>query len=144
MPRETRLKYRKYLLGVVIASMALLLLWYPNRTVCEEDESWGKSCYSLRWGKGVKLTIDRDMNGRPEVVAIYSGEGASDAIYSHALPKEQWEDWDDDGRFERHCIYDEHELVALQLDTDGDGSYDKELLGEEAREYLRVNPWPGV
>ena len=139
-----KLKYRKYLLGIAVASAVLLLLWYPNRTVCEEDEYWGERCYGLRWGKGVKLTIDRDMNDKPEAVAIYSGELGHDATYTHSVPKEVWEDWDNNGRFERHYIYDDRELAVLQVDTDGDGSYDKELQGEEALEYLKDNPWLGV
>jgi hypothetical protein len=30
----------------------------------------------------------------------------------------------------------------LQLDTNGDGAYDQELVGQDARDYAAQHPWP--
>jgi hypothetical protein len=135
----------KTFLALVVVALAAGLLWYVNRTDCEASDYWGQVCYGFRWGFAVELTIDRDQDGQPEVRARYDGgRPGYDPRYTHSVPEEVWEDNDGDGSFELHQIWQQGKVNKVQLDTDGDGTYDRELLGTEAVEYLKAHPWPGA
>ena len=130
--------------SVTAIAIVLGVVWYLNRTTCDESEYWGEVCYGFRWGKAVQMTVDRNRDGVPEVQARYRGGLGHDPRYTHAKPEESWEDWDGDGRFDHHYGYGDDGLDLLQIDTTGDGTFDLRLSGDDAREYLADNPWPGV
>ena len=124
------------LLGSLFAGM-----WYLNRTACETSEYWGKICYKFKWGRPMIMTVDRDLNGTPEIQALFL---ADDPRNSHTYPDEIWEDLDGDGQFDRHYTMKNGKIKKLDLDTNKDGIYDQELNGQEAKEFLNTYPWSGV
>ena len=100
----------------------------------------GEQRYVYRWGRPREQLVDRDRDGKPEARATFSGYRE---FATHMVPDEMWEDWNEDGIFERHYVLTHAGAIdVLEIDTDGDGRYDETLRGDEAEAYVRNNPWP--
>ena len=135
--------------GIGIAVLAIGMLWYPNRRVCEDYQYGGVSCTKWRWGKPVEEYLDRNMDGAPDYVIRYLCDSPrTDPRWNHTEFEDWWIDQDKDGVFEIHI---DHRggpnewgdpIDRLQLDTTGDGRYDQELLGEEAWDYFHAHGRP--
>jgi hypothetical protein len=93
---------------------------------------FGRIHYEFRWGLPYMVTADTNLDGNINFRASFVGVG--DFSFS---PVEYWEDRDFDGVFEIHLVKDQVHFGVLQVDQDGDGIYDLELFGEEAKEYYR-------
>jgi hypothetical protein len=127
---------------VAITVVGIGAVWFMNRTVREDSSHWGYVYYTLRWGRAVEMQVDRDRNGVIEFRGAYL---TRDPRYTHSWPDEAWEDWNQDGVFEKHYwMSGIQQIERLELDTDNDGTYDEILVGEDAARHFKENPWPGA
>jgi len=88
------------------------------------------------WGYVRRVSFDENGDGRPEMISLYAN-GVRE-VPTHAQPTESMIDEHGTGRFNLQFAYAPGAgAVRVLHDTDGDGAWDTELSGEEARLYER-------
>jgi hypothetical protein len=94
--------------------------------------------HHMRWGRCYLMTVDSDRDGDVEGRYRFQREECG---YTHMRPDEAWEDFDNDGHLDTHWWYDENWVMSLELDTNADGTFDKRLFAEAAKEHIEQR-WP--
>ena len=113
------------------ASFALLYLFRVQRVV---NSDLGVMTVKYRWGQPREILADSNRDGEVDYRELTSGPFGPISTHT-SVAIEFWEDSDFDGQFECHAILESGMIKTLEIDSDGDGKYDKELSQREAREF---------
>ena len=125
---------KRLLVALVTILVAACVIGYVRlfRTVTVNNPALGVFYYKYSWGGPDMLLVDTNRDGEVDIRASYRGsKDFSDGGH------EYWEDRNFDGSFEIHVFHHNSSISRIEIDTDGDGAYDTELLGAKAREYYR-------
>lgn len=114
--------------------------WYLNRSVSSVHEALGGLTAVYRWGRIAEVVWDRNRDGRPDGREVFLPPVSE--ITPHTVPRFAWLDQDLDGRMEVAVeSRPSGEVVAVRFDSDGDGTFDRVVEGEDAvkeRERIRA------
>ena len=118
-------------IAAVVILAFILASWYLFRWKHLTPNGYDATL-QYRWGEPYRLEVDRNHDGSIDMlIELHTGK-------SGLVVDEMWVDTDHDGRFDQDFILRDSKFIA-ELDTDGDGSYDKTLTGDDARKI-----YPGV
>ena len=118
-------------LGVVAVGLIALGSWFLFRTE-NRLTGVGEVQYKYRWGRPYMMLADTNRDGEIDFRALYWGMDDFDVAAD-----EYWEDRDHNRRFELHVIHDAGSILRIEIDEDEDGTYERILLGEEARTFYQ-------
>ncbi len=116
--------------GVAVAGL------YLFRTTVEARADGAVVRHTWRWGMAYSASIDRDGDGRIDILAFLQ-PGLAD-FYTDVPPREVLLDLDLDGRFDHRLVY--AAVDRLELDVDGDGEFETTLTGSQVGQYFRDHP----
>lgn len=115
--------------AALVACGIVALLLFLFREVRIDNEHIGMVSYHYTWGRRTSVTVDSNRDGEIDFRGRLMPE--SDA------PLEFWEDRDFDGVFEVHVLMPGDSIDLLEIDEDGDGSYETRFRGRDAEEEYR-------
>ncbi len=95
---------------------------------------FGVATMHWEWGLASELTFDSNDDGLVDQRYRYGAD--SKYFYTDVPPEEGWLDSDFDGHFEIHVLFGPGLSRTVELDTNGDSSYDTKLTGAEAEAYF--------
>jgi hypothetical protein len=119
------------LVGVVLLVAAIGATIYLFRGVSEETPDYGTIYYRYRWGRPHEVRVDINRDGIIEYRAIVPGVIGSDVV-----PLETWQDPDSRGSFRYHVLFKGGEPSVVEEDSDGDGTFETRMTGDEARTFV--------
>jgi hypothetical protein len=122
-------KQRRRLFGTVLL-LALGAAWL-FRTRTDRNDPRGVARYRWKWGRAVELSIDRDRDGRADVLVLYPGHFGDFA--ADDVPRELWADQNLDGRFD--LTWRREPDLVVRRDIDNDGTLETVLRGEKALRF---------
>lgn len=123
-------------LGAVVAA-GLAVVWYANRTHTEDIAIGGRWTAVYRWWKISEVLADRNRDGRVDARTVF--DSPIDPVMILAPRSADYTTWLDqgfDGKFELEIRWQKtSKATSVGIDTNGDGTYDKVLTGNEADAY---------
>ncbi|GMU67321.1 MAG: hypothetical protein AMXMBFR36_35950 [Acidobacteriota bacterium] len=126
---------QKALMLTMTAALALGLVSgnvYLNRRIEASDPVAGEVTTYFSWGRVAKIDSGRNRDGRVDAEVVFRPTVAWERAAS-VSPSESWLDQDLDGAFEIGVKKSRGgELLSLGVDTDGDGTFDRVIAGEDA------------
>ena len=130
--KSTLRVYIMVIIAIIVFGLAIVG-WYLFRTVTADTPWLGSVSVRYRWGFPHLVEADQNRDGHIDTRAIWPG------YKQNNVPEEAWIDAGFYGWYKYHLVYEKGELVELEIDGDGDGSYESRIIGESAKEYLREN-----
>lgn len=126
------MKKRQFWLTIAIVVLvgAAGSMLYLFRQSTEISPEFGEATYRYRWGRPFDVLVDVNRDGHVDYRARVPGVfGAS------VVPLESWQDPDFEGFFRYHVVYSGGQPAVVEIDENGDGTFDTRLENAEAKAF---------